>query len=738
MLAAITAHAGDDRAVRRWVGMITLAVQEYSEGVVDGRIVDAAELGIAEQILEQMGDEAPSPELDALMALVADRVAVERIREAAGLWFETHAIGVEPERPSEPPSIVSGEQLYARYCTSCHGADGDGVGPLLSHIEGPEPADFTDAAFMAGETLEEFFQAITLGVPGSAMPAWGEILGERDRWDLVAYLWTLRGTLRGPLASDAALEVQLTVCASCHGDAGGAPNLTRPGAMAASSDAQLAERALAGARHGLEGAMSAPELVELARRLSVVEKRASTTDHAVDPKHVALALRLIVEEYVDAVRNGEVVSEIEYGETRLFHARLAADIEKLTADGAIAHGEVAAALTQSLGEAILTRASVDEVEAKALALAEAVLPQLGLALEDEAESAITAVLDTIERARTAAATDPQRAAKMLLDAYLQFEPVERRAGARDPGLVARVERDFSSLRGELGAGRNDAQGFDTLLASIAEVHSAADAPEGWYATFIASLLIILREGLEVILVVSALAAYLSRGGHTAAMRWLYGGAWVGVAVSVVTAFLLDLLLDNVAVGKEILEGATMLVASAVLFSVSYWLISKVEARRWQDYIQRSLNHALGRGSNIAMAGVSFLAVYREGFETVLFYRALAVDAAFPPLAIGFLIGLSLLAALWIAISRFSVRIPLKQFFGLTGGLLYLLAFRFIGTGIGELQEAGVIAITPVGWWPDLAALSMASNMETGAAQLVLVVAAGVAAAVLWMGRGEPA
>jgi len=732
LVPASARSADDDREVRRWVGMITWAVQEYSEGVVDGRIVDAAELGVAEQILLQMRAEAPSPELDVITALVADRVPIEQIREAAGLWFETHAIGVEPERPTEPPSIASGARLFARYCTSCHGALADGRGALAEHVEGPEPADFTDVAFMSGETLEEFFQAITLGVPGSAMPAWGEILGERDRWDLVAFLWSLRGS---DGAADSVTS-KLTVCAGCHGDSGSAPNLTQPGAMADSSDAQLAERARASARHGETDATRLPALVALARRLSVIEQRSGDDSRRVDPRHVALALRLIVEEYVDAVRDGKVVDEVEYGEARLFHSRLVADLEQLTADGVLADNQRAGALAETLGQAILMRESADVVETRALELAEAVLPELGVELEDEQGGAIEAVTRTIERARRTAATEPQRAARLLLDAYLQFEPVERRLGARDPALVGRIEREFSRLRGELGAGRNDAEGFETLLASLDDARNAAAAPKDWTAIFIASLLIILREGLEVILIVSALAAYLAKGGHTAALRWLYGGAGVGVVISIITAFALDVLLDNVAVGQEILEGITMLVAAAVLFSVSYWLISKVEARHWQNYIQRSLNHALGRGSNFAMAGVSFLAVYREGFETVLFYRALAVDSAFSPLAIGFAVGLAALAALWVAISWFSLRIPLKQFFGLTGALLYLLAFRFIGAGIGELQEAGVVTITPIAWWPDLSTLGMAANLETAMAQVILVVAAAIAGALLATGRSD--
>jgi FTR1 family protein len=728
------AFAEDGAAIRRSVGMITLAVQEYSEGILDGRVIDENELAAADAILAQMLREAPSPELDKIHTLVSERASVADVKLAAGVWFETHAIGVEPERPSEHPSIASGERLFARYCTSCHGAEADGAGTLAEHIEGAPPADFTDVEFMGGETQEEFFQAITLGVPGSAMPAWADILGERDRWDLVAYLWSLRGPTE---ISDDYAE-SLVVCATCHGNSGGAPNLTEPGALAGISDGELVARVMNSSRHGQQELVDASELVIASRFLAMVESRPGDGDRAVDPKHVSLALRLIAEEYVDAVRDGRVISDVEYGESRLFQARLAADIEKLTADGKLGKNLGAKAAVDALGEAILMREPAAVIETRTAAVADLVLPALGVEAANTATEAMAAVSRIVATARQTAATDPQRASDLLLDAYIEFEPVERRVGARDPGLVAEVERRFSSLRGELGAGRNDVAGFDALSSSLAQVSDAGSAPDSWYGVFIASLLIILREGLEVILVVSALAAYLSKGGHATALRWLYGGAWVGIVISILTAFLLDRMLDNVAVGQEVLEGVTMLIAAGVLFSVSYWLISKVEAKRWQDYIQRSLNHALGQSSNFAMAGVSFLAVYREGFETVLFYRALAVDVAAAPVISGFLAGSVLLAGLWVGITWFSLRIPLKPFFGLTGGLLYLLAFRFMGAGVGELQAAGVLPITPVGWWPNLPILAMSANMETGVVQLLLVVAAALAAAVLWSSRGQDA
>lgn len=166
----------------------------------------------------------------------------------------------------------------------------------------------------------------------------------------------------------------------------------------------------------------------------------------------------------------------------------------------------------------------------------------------------------------------------------------------------------------------------------------------------------------------------------------------------------------------------MLLASAVLFWVSYWLIAKSEADRWQRYIQGKVQHAVSSGSGSALAAAAFLAVYREGFETVLFYQALAAGAPAgdPMIGMGFVAGLVLLGALYAALRQVGIKIPMAQFFLVTGGLLYLMAFIFAGKGVFELQEAGVVGLTPVDWAPRIPALGIYPSVETLLAQGVLV------------------
>jgi high-affinity iron transporter len=174
--------------------------------------------------------------------------------------------------------------------------------------------------------------------------------------------------------------------------------------------------------------------------------------------------------------------------------------------------------------------------------------------------------------------------------------------------------------------------------------------------------------------------------------------------------------------REIIEGVTMLAAVAVLFSVSYWLISKVEAAKWQKFIREKVSTALDHGGGKALAVVAFLAVFREGAETALFYQALFSEGSGTlPLILGIVAGGVALAVIFTLFYRFGVRIPMRPFFTITSVLLYYLAFVFIGKGIRELQEGNVIGITVLRGWPSVPSMGIFPSMETLVAQGVLLV-----------------
>jgi high-affinity iron transporter len=161
----------------------------------------------------------------------------------------------------------------------------------------------------------------------------------------------------------------------------------------------------------------------------------------------------------------------------------------------------------------------------------------------------------------------------------------------------------------------------------------------------------------------------------------------------------------------------------VLFSVSYWLISKVEAAKWQQFIRDKVNNALEHGGGRALTFVAFLAVYREGAETALFYQALFNEGpgVVFPLSMGILAGGTVLAVIFTLFYRFGVRIPLRPFFSVTSVLLYFMAFVFMGKGIRELQEGNAIPLTAIPGFPHVEWLGLYPSWQGVLAQFALLI-----------------
>lgn len=256
-----------------------------------------------------------------------------------------------------------------------------------------------------------------------------------------------------------------------------------------------------------------------------------------------------------------------------------------------------------------------------------------------------------------------------------------------------------------------------------------------WTTLINSFFIILREGFEAILIISALTAYLIKTRNNDKVRMIYKGAGLALVASILTAFLIQSIFAQNPAGQEIMEGFTMLLAAGVLFYVSYWLTSKAEAAKWMGFIQDKVRKSLSRGSLFALGLTAFLAVYREGAETILFYKALLSGgdgAEIGLIWLGFLLGCAALVGVFFVFKLSSVRIPIRAFFTLTSIFLYYLAFSFTGQGITELQVGGLIDATPVSFIPQIDLLRIYPTAETLICQGILLAAALFALSYLFI------
>lgn len=319
------------------------------------------------------------------------------------------------------------------------------------------------------------------------------------------------------------------------------------------------------------------------------------------------------------------------------------------------------------------------------------------------------------------------ALQAVVGAYLEgFERVEMDVANTDPALAREIEMLFGRLREVIQAGR-PAPEIESAVAAVEagldRAGRAAAAGLSAAAAFGQSLLIIVREGFEIILVLAALSTYLIRVGQREKTLWLYSGAGVAIAASLVVAGLARWVLSLTPAHQEFLEGVTMLLAAVVLFYMSHWILSRAQAEKWNRYIQQTASKAVKAGSLWTLAGVGFLVVFREGVETVLFYQSLsfAAPGAGDAIWVGFGVGCIALLLIAIAMFQLGLRMPLRPFFVATSVLLYVLVFIFTGNGIHELQAGGYLPATGWSWLPSIPLLGVHPTLESLIPQTVLAV-----------------
>ncbi len=288
-----------------------------------------------------------------------------------------------------------------------------------------------------------------------------------------------------------------------------------------------------------------------------------------------------------------------------------------------------------------------------------------------------------------------------------------------------LESYFSTLGGLAKAGapkeklEETWKTMKTRLTAITEHRMTSSG--GWVGALSQSILILLREGVEAMLVVGALVTYLKRIGADSQVRVVWWSVVAALVASAITAWLMMEILKMSGQDREAVEGVTMVIATCVLIYVSHWLFARREAQRWQGYIQGEVNKAVAGGHVFSMGFAAFLAVYREGAETVIFYQALlgSYSGQTGIIAIGFGIAAVALLVLYLLVNKFAVRLPLKPFFTVTAILLFVLAFSFAGKAVLELQVAGWIANTKIAL-PTIEILGIFPSRESVLAQLAVL------------------
>ncbi|MBV2234803.1 MAG: cytochrome c/FTR1 family iron permease [Sterolibacterium sp.] len=292
-----------------------------------------------------------------------------------------------------------------------------------------------------------------------------------------------------------------------------------------------------------------------------------------------------------------------------------------------------------------------------------------------------------------------QARDMALSAYLDgVEPIEPLLRARDQKLLLAIETAMLNVRNTIGTQADQA----TLQARIDEAGAILDRIEltlsshseaDFLTAFIGALTILLREGLEALLIIVAMIAFLRKSERTEGLIYVHGG-WIGALLAGgATWYAATYLVDISGASREVTEGLGALFAVAVLISVGIWMHGKSQAGAWQRYIQEKLSHALSRGSSWFLFLLAFVVVYREVFETVLFYVALWSQGNHQAILLGAGLGCLLLALIAGLFLHFSQRLPFGRFFTINALMVAVLAVVLAGKGIAALQEAGWLPVS---------------------------------------------
>lgn len=385
------------------------------------------------------------------------------------------------------------------------------------------------------------------------------------------------------------------------------------------------------------------------------------------------------------------------------------------------------------------RASIGTLDELSRTRAEQLAPRLGVqgargligylrsnpAALEQAPSGIA-----LARARLAAslqayrAGDLEGARALALSAYLDgVEPVEPLLDAHDGALRSRIELAMGAYRSSLTKGDQDqaigdqASEIDRLLSEAQALTSSAAASAA--TSFIGAFTILVREGLEALLVVVALIAFLKKAGRPETLRYVHAGWALALLAGILTWLAARSVIDISGASRELTEGLASLVAVVVLLGLGLWMHQKSIGERWQTYIKGKMGQALNRRSSWLLFTLAFVAVYREVFEIILFYVALWQDGQGWWMLGGIAGALVVLALITWALLGASRRLPIAGFFRASSALIALLAIVLTGRGVAALQEAGWVGVS-LARLPHIELLGLYPTWETSLAQLLIL------------------
>jgi len=442
--------------------------------------------------------------------------------------------------------------------------------------------------------------------------------------------------------------------------------------------------------------------------------------------------KMVAFDYKNGIEDGEIKVQLEYTEAVMFSARargilldIKSNLDSKTTNELIG-------IYDKIVIIIEKKESSKEVTKLTKKAKNLILSATGLKeVKESSDELIANINNSLNLLKTLVSQDDFKTAEILrIEAYSFFDPdIEQRLIPRNPTLSSKLEGlfwDGDGVTFGLGYSIKRQNKLDTIKAikklslGLEDAKKILNKKLSFNASIIQSSMIIIREGLEALLVIALLFSLLKQ---TSDRRILFVGILAGLIASFATYWATKHIISISTSNRELIEGVSALLASLMLVFVTAWIFHNTYSKGWSEYAKELAQKSISSKNRLVLFFVGFLVIYREGFETVLFYETLGNEAGVKPVLIGFVGGLIVVIIMAVALFKFVKKLPLNLFFSVTGIFLSVLAVIFVGAGIRGLQTANMLNATPSSYLPSVDILSSYfgyfPTIETTIAQISL-------------------
>lgn len=312
--------------------------------------------------------------------------------------------------------------------------------------------------------------------------------------------------------------------------------------------------------------------------------------------------------------------------------------------------------------------------------------------------------------------DLAKAKQDLQQFIIAWPNVESEISTKNGTLYTKIEQQIPQFAGQLNQDNKD-----DIQAHLERInHEIKSTISKTSYTFWDAALILLREGVEALLIVMALLTVTRKSEQRKASKWIVIGSMSGIALSIVLAFIFKSIFDNLGATRELTEGIVGIGSVVLMIIVGIWLHSKSSLDSWQSFINKNMDKAMSTGSIITFGLVAFLSVFREGAETIIFYLGIVGKISTWSFVLGIVVASVILVLIAIFFNQITKWIPIHRLFFIMSLFIFILAFKILGVSIHTLQILNIVSQHAINKLPFIDIVGFYPTYETLIPQLALV------------------